>query len=83
MIVNKSVSPLFFEAIDYQNYRLIKNSARYDDDSGSNLNKMTRKTAVQMKDRTLHGKEFVPIITVLQDHKVACDACDIHERATI
>lgn len=44
---------------------------------------MTKKVAVQMKDRTFCGRDQVSIIAVLQDCKAACDAFKIHEGAAI
>lgn len=55
--VIKPVNELFADAIDYHDYHLIKQSARYDDDDGNELSKMLKKTAVQMKDRTFSAKD--------------------------
>lgn len=79
MIVIKHVNKLFADAVDYRNYRLIKKSTRYEDDVANKLNKMTKKTAVQMKDRTVSAKDPVSIIAFLQNFKAACNACNIHE----
>lgn len=51
----KSVNELFADAVDYRNYRLIKKSAWYDDGIANELNKMAKKTAVQMKNRIFNG----------------------------
>lgn len=72
--VIKLVYELFTNAVHYQNYRLIKNSKRYDDDVTNELNKITKKSAVQMKDQTFNDKEFLSIIAFLKDFKVAWDA---------
>lgn len=52
MLVSKVVSELSTEAVDHRNYRLMKNSTRYDKDLANNLSKVTKKTTVQMKVRT-------------------------------
>lgn len=74
---------LFSSAVDYRSYRLIKTSARYDDDVGNELRGMTKKVSVQIKDRKFTEKEPLGIISFLQDFKSACDACNIHEGAAM
>lgn len=55
--VNESVNKVFTDKVDYKNYRLSKKSARYYDDVSNEINKMTEKTAVQIKYLALHGKD--------------------------
>lgn len=69
--------------MDHQNYRLIKNRSQYDGDVGYEVNEMTKKTAVQMKDRTFSSKDRASIIAFMQDVKSAFDACNIHEIAVM
>lgn len=57
LVVFQPVNELFADAVDYLNFRLIKKSSRYDKYSTNKLDKMTRKTAVQMKDRTFNRKD--------------------------
>lgn len=47
------------------------------------LNKMIKKRAVQMKDRTFNGKDPMSIIVFLQDFKAACNAYRIQEGAAM
>lgn len=69
-----------FEAeIDYQNYRLLKKTFRYDDNVAHELYKMAKKIAVYLKDRTFSGKELISVIAFLLEFKLACDACKMHE----
>lgn len=73
------MTELFTDAIDYRSYRLIENSVWYDDDVVSDLNKMPKETAVQMKDRMFNRKDPLSIVTFRQDFKAACNACNIYE----
>lgn len=73
------MNELLSNAVKYCRYRLSKTSARYDDDVANELNKRTKKTTVQIKDRTFSGRDPVSIIAFLQNFKTACDACNIHE----
>lgn len=52
-----AVNELFADDVDYRNCRLIENSSRYDDDMAYKLNRMTKKTAVHMKDQTFSVKD--------------------------
>lgn len=70
---------MFTNAVNYQNYRLIKKCARYDDEFANKSKKKTKKTAVQMRDRTFSGKDAVWTVVLLQDLKAAREACKIHE----
>lgn len=44
---------------------------------------MTRKAAIQMKDRIFNGKDSLSLIVFLQDSKAARDTCNIYERAAM
>lgn len=77
MLKNKLVT----DAVDYHTNRLNKKSARYVDAPAKKFNKITKKTAVQIKDETFSGKDNVYIIASLQDFKATCHACNIHGRA--
>lgn len=81
--VIKPVNELFPNADYYQNYRLIRKSAWYDNDESNELNKMKRKTAVQMKDQILKRKDPVSIISFLQIFKAECYARTIHRGDTM
>lgn len=77
------LNKLFAEAFDYQKDRLIKKSQRNDDNVANKLNKMSKKTAVRMKDQSFSGQAPVSIIVFLQDFQAECDNCNIHEGAAI
>lgn len=77
--VIEPVNDLFSNALDYHTYRMIKKSAKYNDDVANELHKMTKETAVKMKDRIFSGKNARSDITFLQDVKSACEACNIYE----
>lgn len=55
------------------------NYSGYDDNVGSELNKMTQKTTVRMKARTFSDKDLLSIIAFLKDYRVAYDACNAHK----
>lgn len=52
MVIIKPVNGLFNEAVDYRYYVLNTNSTWYNNDMAEKLNKMTKRTAMQMKDQT-------------------------------
>lgn len=54
--VAKPVNKLFYEAVDYQNYRFIKNYTGCEEDVANELKKMTKKNVVKMKDKTFKGR---------------------------
>lgn len=60
--VIKPVNKLFADSVDNWNYHFIQNLACYDGSVGNEQNEMTRKTAVQMKDRAFNGKDDVFIM---------------------
>lgn len=70
------------KAVDYQLYRLIHNSQWYDDDITSEMQKVHKKVAVQMKDQALNGKDSIYVINVLTELKQAYESSRIHEDAT-
>lgn len=51
----RAVNELFADEIDYRDYIFIEKSARYDDEVANELKKMTKKSALHMKDRTFSG----------------------------
>lgn len=55
--VLKPVNELLTDAVDYQNYRIMKKSPWYNADETNDLNRMTKKTVVQMTDRTFNGSD--------------------------
>lgn len=57
MTVIKPVSELFANSLDYRNYNLIRKSTCYEENVTNELNKLTKKTAVQTKDRTFSGTD--------------------------
>lgn len=77
------VTDMFFTTLDYCTYLLTTKSARYDADVTNELHLLTKKTAVQMKGRTLSGTASISIIAFLQDFKSACDTCNRHEVAAM
>lgn len=81
MIVIKPLNELFTEVGGYRNYHLIKKSARYDDNVANELGMMTKKTSVQMKDRTFNGKHPLSIIAFLHDFKAVCVVSNIQRGA--
>lgn len=52
LTVIRPVNEMFANIVDHHSCRLTKKSARYDNNVSSELSKMTRNTAVQMKERT-------------------------------
>lgn len=48
---------VFVDTVVYRKNRLIKKSARYEDEFTKELNKIKKKTAVQMKDRAFSEKD--------------------------
>lgn len=68
------MNELFTDAVDYRNYRFITKSTRYDADVASMLNRLTKRTDVQMKDQIFNRKDAVLMIVFLKDIKAACDA---------
>lgn len=54
--VIKPVDNLFWKAVDYPTYHIIKQSARYDDDVANELHCTAKNMAIQKKDRTFSGK---------------------------
>lgn len=77
--VIKQENELFANAVDYRNYLLIIMSARYEDVVANELNNMTKKTAVQMKNWTFNGKDPVSIAAFPQDFKAARNVYIIHK----
>lgn len=77
VIVTKPENEHFTDVDDYGSYRLIKKLVRYNDDVADGLSKMTRRTAVRMKDQTFNGRDSVSIIAIMQDSETGCDACNI------
>lgn len=57
--LTKSVNKVFADAIDYRNYCFIKRPAEYKNDVANELNKITKKTVVQMKDWTFNDEDPV------------------------
>lgn len=68
------VNRLYTDALGYRTYRLTKIWVWYDDDIGDELNKMTRKTVFEMKDRTFNGEDLMSIIALFTYFEAACDA---------
>lgn len=50
LVAIQPVNKLLADAVKYRNYRLIRRSARYDKNLANELNKMTKKIALQMRD---------------------------------
>lgn len=51
----RPVKEVFADAVDHQNYRIIKKFFLSDNGITNELNKMTKKTAVQISDWTFSG----------------------------
>lgn len=81
--VIKPVEDVVRKAADYHTYRLIKQLARYDDNVEHELHWMARKTAVQMKNGTISGKDHMSVIAFLQGFNSAFDACGIKDGTVI
>lgn len=65
--------------VDFWTYRLLNKSSWYDDYVAHELQKMSKKIAVEMKNRICSGKDMVLVIAFLQELKEAWEACEIHE----
>lgn len=81
--VTKLVNNLLADAVGYQNYRVTKKSAGYDDKDVNELNKMTKKVEFQRKDQTFNVRDSVSVIVFLQSSRVACYACSIPKGAAM
>lgn len=77
LTVDRPVKNLFADAVRYRNYRLTKKLCWNYDEFKKELNKMTKKTAVYMKDGTFSRKDPVSIISFSQYFNAACDTCNI------
>lgn len=64
------MNELFTDPINYRYYRLIKKLVWHSDDMTSELNKMTKKTAMQVKDRTFNESHPVSIIAFYRTSKL-------------
>lgn len=62
LAVIRPVNKLFANVVYHRSYRLIKKSTRYENDVADELSKITKETAVQMKDRNFPGNDSVSII---------------------
>lgn len=83
MTLINPVSELLIECVDYRNYPFIQKSALSDYDEANELDKMTKRTAVQTRGRSFSGNEPLSIITFLQDFKTSRNVCSIHDRAAM
>lgn len=63
----------------YRNYRLLKKLFSYENDLAHQLQRMAKKIAVLMKNRTFSGRDPMSVIGFLQEIKSSFDACEIHE----
>lgn len=57
------------KANDYCSYRLIQKYQRCDDEVASELQKMRKKLAVQIKDQTFNRKDLISVINLLTEFK--------------
>lgn len=55
--VSEPVKDLSQKAVDYRTYRFIRQPARYNEEVAYEIHHMAKKTAVQIKDRALYGKD--------------------------
>lgn len=83
MVIVKPVCELFTRAVDYRSYHLIKKWTWYNSDLVNEVNKLTKKTNVRMKDQTLNRKDPVSIIAYRQNFKATCNASSKHEGMAI
>lgn len=77
------MNDLFLKAVDYCTYRLIKQSARWNEGVAHELHRTVKRAAVQMKGRTFSGKDHMSVIDYFQDFKSACAAYGINEVAAL
>lgn len=73
--VLEPVDNCFAAAVNCQDYRLLKKSSRNDHIVVHKLHKMSKKLALQMKDRTLSRKNPKPVIAFLEEFKSPFVAC--------
>lgn len=62
-----TVDDSFLKNLNYRTYLLIRKSVRYRDDVAKEVHRMTSKTAVLIKNRTVSGAHFLSIFHFLQD----------------
>lgn len=67
----------FAATVDFGSYRVLSELYCYDIDVTIQLQKMAKKIAVQMKDRTLSRKYPTSLTTILQKIKFAGDASEM------
>lgn len=73
----KGIEPvdiLFKKAVHYHKYHPIKKLVRYDEDVAHDLQRMAKKTAVQIKDKTFSEKDPMSVVAFLQNYKSAYGA---------
>lgn len=73
------VNDLFQKVVDYCTYHPMKQLARYEDDVGHELQRMAKKTAVWMQDRTFSGIVPTSVIAFFDEFTSGCDASRINE----
>lgn len=79
LTVIRPVNELYADPVDYRSYRLITKSPRYTDDITNELNKMTKKTVLQINDRAFSGRDPMLIIAFSQNFEAVCNASNIHD----
>lgn len=78
-----AINRRYQKVFDYRFYRLIKKLDRYDDNVASEIRKMRRKVAVQMKSQAYNGKASRSRTNILTEFKCACDSSCIHEGSAV
>lgn len=77
------VSERYQKAVDYRCYRLIHKSQRHDDDVASEIQKMHRKVAVQVKEQAFNSKESISVKNFSTKFRLACDSSRCYEDAAV
>lgn len=70
-------------AVEYRLQKLIRRSQRYEDYFTSEMQKIRKKVAMQMKDQVFSGKDLISAINYLTEFKRECDSSRIPERAAV
>lgn len=55
--VAKLLHKLFVDAVEFRNYHVLKILIRYEDDETNDLDKISNKTTVEMKKRTVNSEK--------------------------
>lgn len=79
--VMKPVSDLCTDTVDYRNCHIIQKFPLCKDKVANEINMMTRKASIQIKERIFDVKHPLSIVAFFEDFMAACIAFQTHEGA--